>query len=193
MVVEDIVRNYDITAIHIDDYFYPYPVAGVDFPDSASYNAYLNSGGRLSLADWRRDNINKLVLDMYTRIKSLKPLVQFGISPFGIWRPGNPAGISGFDQYSEIYADAKLWLNSGWLDYMTPQLYWAIDPPAQSFPKLLQWWCEQNTQNKLVIAGTAAYKLEGSNNWAVIEMERQVNITREFRNMSSFGTTVYLF
>lgn len=85
-VVADIVRNYDIDAIHMDDYFYPYPVTGVEFPDNATYNSYLQSGGSMSRADWRRDNINKLVLDIYNKVKSIKPLVQFGISPFGIWR-----------------------------------------------------------------------------------------------------------
>jgi uncharacterized lipoprotein YddW (UPF0748 family) len=142
----------------------------------------------LTLADWRRDNINRLVSNMYTRIKATKPLVQFGISPFGIWRPGNPPGIIGMDPYAEIYADSKLWLQNGWLDYLTPQLYWEITPPAQSFSALLKWWCEQNTKNKLIFAGTALYKMT-QNNWASSEIQRQIELTRSFRNISSFGAT----
>lgn len=107
---------------------------------------------------------------------------------YSIKRPGYPPGISGFDQYNGIYADAKLWLNNGWVDYMTPQLYWAIDPPAQSFPSLLRWWCGENTKNKLVLAGTALYKME-DNNWASTEIQRQIQITRDYRNITSYGTT----
>jgi uncharacterized lipoprotein YddW (UPF0748 family) len=187
-VIEDILTNYEVDAIHIDDYFYPYPNAGEEFPDLDTYNEYTADGGLLSRADWRRENVNKLIQGMYNKIKSIKPLAQFGISPFGIWRPNNPPGIVGFDSYSELYADSKKWLESGWLDYITPQLYWQIDPVAQSFPKLLEWWCKSNIKNKLVYGGTAVYKLE-NNNWPANEIIRQIDITRQYRNISSYGAT----
>ena len=187
-VIQEIITKYDVNVIHIDDYFYPYS-DGTDFPDSATYNAYKNSGGTMAKNDWRRDNVNKMVSGMYNLIKSSKPLVQFGISPFGIWRPGNPAGVVGMDAYDTIFADSRKWLQNGWLDYFTPQLYWEIDPPAQSFYNLLKWWCDQNTMNKLIVPGTALYKMEAPQNWASLELKRQIDITRSFRNISTFGAT----
>jgi uncharacterized lipoprotein YddW (UPF0748 family) len=186
-VTGEIVRNYDVDGIHIDDYFYPYS-DGTDFPDALTYSAYKNGGGTMLKNDWRRENVNKMVSGMYSLIKSIKPLVQFGISPFGIWRPGNPAGIVGMDAFDSIFADSKKWLQNGWLDYFTPQLYWEIDPPAQSFFNLLKWWCEQNTKNKIVVPGTALYKME-QNNWSSLELKRQIDITRSFRDIGSFGAT----
>ena len=123
-VVKDIVKRYDIDAVHFDDYFYPYATynKGADFPDNASWNAYLSNGGTLSRADWRRDNVNKFVERIYKEIHAEKNNVRFGISPFGIWKPGYPMGIIGSSQYDELYADAKLWLNKGWVDYFSPQL-----------------------------------------------------------------------
>lgn len=144
-IIKDIVKRYDIDAVHIDDYFYPYKDyhGGKDFPDNKTWNAYKNSGGHLSKADWRRNNVNTFIKRIHTEIKAQKKHVKFGISPFGIWKPGYPAGIIGSSQYDELYADAKLWLNEGWCDYYAPQLYWK-DGGAQSFSALLQWWEEQN-------------------------------------------------
>ncbi|WP_026836842.1 glycoside hydrolase family 10 protein [Gillisia sp. JM1] len=149
-VVMDIVKRYDIDGIHFDDYFYPYASynKGQDFPDSESYQAYLKTGGKLTKPDWRRDEVNGFVERIYKDIKAEKPEVKFGISPFGIWRPGFPKSISGLDQYNELYADAKLWLNKGWIDYFTPQLYWKINQTAQSFPVLLGWWESENTEKR---------------------------------------------
>lgn len=149
-VVMDIVKRYDVDGIHFDDYFYPYASynKGADFPDSEVYQAYIKSGGKLSKPDWRREGVNNFVERIYKEIKAEKPQVKFGISPFGIWRPGYPKSISGMDQYNELYADAKLWLNKGWLDYFTPQLYWKINQTAQSFPVLLGWWEGENSQDR---------------------------------------------
>ncbi|RFM25765.1 glycoside hydrolase family 10 protein [Deminuibacter soli] len=149
-VVKDLVKRYDIDGVHMDDYFYPYLEYnnGEDFPDNDSWSAYQKSGGKLSRADWRRDNVNTLIERLYKVVKSEKKTVKFGISPFGIWKPGYPASIEGFSQYDQLYADAKLWLNKGWLDYFTPQLYWPINKMPQSFPVLLGWWKEQNTQQR---------------------------------------------
>lgn len=149
-VVMDIVKRYDIDGVHFDDYFYPYPSYNnnEDFPDSLSWNNYTQSGGKLSRGDWRRDGVNTFISRLYTEIKKEKKHVKFGLSPFGIWRPGHPASIEGFDQYDKLYADAKLWLNKGWVDYFAPQLYWPINRYAQSYPVLLGWWSQENTMNR---------------------------------------------
>lgn len=146
-VVMDIVKRYDVDGIHFDDYFYPYPSynGDKDFPDDNSWNEYLRNGGKLSRGDWRRESVNKLIERLYSEIKAEKKHVKFGLSPFGIWRPGYPASVEGFDQYDKLYADAKLWLNKGWIDYFTPQLYWPINRIGQSFPVLLGWWQSENT------------------------------------------------
>ena len=149
-VVMDLIKRYDIDGVHMDDYFYPYPSYNgtADFPDSISWSAYQRSGGTLSRADWRRDAVNKLVERLYKNIKLQKPWVKFGVSPFGIWRPGYPESVEGFDQYDQLYADAKLWLNKGWVDYFAPQLYWPVNRYAQSYPVLLGWWGGENTMNR---------------------------------------------
>jgi uncharacterized lipoprotein YddW (UPF0748 family) len=145
-VVMDIVKRYDIDGVHFDDYFYPYPSYNLneDFPDSVSWAAYQKSGGKLSRGDWRRESVNTLIERIYKEIKKEKRYVKFGVSPFGIWRPGYPESIEGFDQYDQLYADAKLWLNKGWIDYFAPQLYWPINRIPQSFPVLLGWWQKEN-------------------------------------------------
>ena len=149
-VAMDIVNRYDIDGLHFDDYFYPYPSynLGEDFPDQDSWNAYQKTGGKLTRGDWRREAVNNFIERLYTGIKASKPHVKFGLSPFGIWRPGYPAQIEGFDQYDQLYADARLWLQKGWVDYFAPQLYWPIQKIPQSYPVLLGWWQQQNTQNR---------------------------------------------
>ncbi len=149
-VVMDIVKRYDIDGVHFDDYFYPYASynKNEDFPDSTSWKQYQQSGGKLSRGDWRRNAVNTFISRLYKEIKQEKKHVKFGLSPFGIWRPGHPASAEGFDQYEELYADAKLWLNKGWVDYFAPQLYWPINRYAQSYPVLLGWWNEENTMKR---------------------------------------------
>jgi uncharacterized lipoprotein YddW (UPF0748 family) len=149
-VVMDIVKRYDIDGVHMDDYFYPYPSynGNIDFPDSVSWAAYQSGGGKLSREDWRRDAVNQLIERLYKNIKAEKSWVKFGVSPFGIWRPGYPESIEGFDQYNQLYADARLWLNKGWIDYFSPQLYWPVNRYAQSFPVLLGWWAGENKMNR---------------------------------------------
>lgn len=182
----DVVQRYDIDGIHIDDYFYPYPISGQDFPDSHTYAAYKSGGGNLGHADWRRNNINNLVHTLSIKIKSLKPFVKFGISPFGIWQPGYPSGIKGFNSYASLYADSRKWVNDGWLDYLTPQLYWQIDPPAQSYPALLDWWLNQNTRRRHIYVGNYASGVR-TKNWSTNELERQVEISRSRVERKSLG------
>ncbi|ALS96875.1 glycoside hydrolase family 10 protein [Lacimicrobium alkaliphilum] len=160
-VIEDIVSRYDIDGIHYDDYFYPYPAYndGEDFPDRAEYAQYLAEGGSLTLNDWRRDAVNRFVKTLYQQVKAIKPHVKVGISPFGIWRPQSPETIAGLDQYDTLFADARLWLNQGWLDYFTPQLYWDTNRVAQSFPVLLAWWQQQNFQDRHLWPGLNSNKV----------------------------------
>jgi uncharacterized lipoprotein YddW (UPF0748 family) len=151
----DVVKRYDVDGVHMDDYFYPYPDygGGKQFPDDDTWEAYQKSGGKLERNDWRRAAVDHFVEQLYKGTKALKPWVLVGISPFGIWRPGYPEGIKGFDQYDKLYADAKLWLNKGWVDYWTPQLYWPINKPEQSYPKLLGWWVGENTHHRNIWPG----------------------------------------
>ena len=177
-VIKDLVKRYDIDAIHIDDYFYPYKEynGGRDFPDNRTWNIYEKSGGNLSRADWRRGNVNKFIKRIHDEIKAEKSNVQFGISPFGIWKPGFPEGIKGSSQYDELYADAKLWLNKGWLDYFSPQLYWKNEGP-QSFPALLKWWESENTQKRHLYPGLNTVGLNGVSDRPA-EIVSQINTTR---------------
>ena len=186
-VMEDIVRRYDVDGIHIDDYFYPYS-DGTEFPDATTYAAYQAQGGTLKKDDWRRDNVNKLIQAMYTRMHAIRPKVKFGVSPFGIWKSGVPEGISGLSSYDSLYCDSRLWLAEGWVDYMAPQLYWMIDPPAQSYPVLLKWWTEQSVKGRHVYPGNAVYRLQPSvSNWTVEEIARQIDITRSMRSNLALG------
>ena len=177
-VVSDIVKRYDIDGIHFDDYFYPYASYnnGADFPDSDSWNAYQRNGGNLSKADWRRENVNNIIERIYNEIKKEKYWVKFGISPFGIWKSGYPNGVSGLSQYDELYADAKLWLNKGWIDYFTPQLYWPVDAPRQNFADLLQWWESENTHSRHLWPGLNTVEIKAADK--PTEIVRQIEITR---------------
>ncbi len=182
-VMLDVVRRYDVDGIHLDDYFYPYPVtdasgAPVAFPDSVSFAAGRADG--LERADWRRRNVDTFIQTLYEEVKAVKPWVKVGISPFGIWRPGYPASIQGFDQYEGLYADARKWLREGWVDYFTPQLYWAIDSDGQSYPKLLDWWIGENVHARHIWPGnyTSRVILEGSAYWDPAEIVRQLRHTR---------------
>ena len=184
-VIADVVKRYDIDGIHMDDYFYPYPEMDdnkneIPFPDDETWEKYQSSGGKLSRDDWRRDAVNQFVEKLYAETKAAKPHVQVGISPFGIWRPGHPEGIKGFDQYGKLYADAKLWLNKGWVDYYTPQLYWPITQEAQSYTKLLNWWLTQNTEKRHLWPGLYTSKMAGKiPGYTPEELGNEIRLTRE--------------
>jgi uncharacterized lipoprotein YddW (UPF0748 family) len=181
-VMLDVVSRYDIDGIHIDDYFYPYPELGPDsvaipFPDSATYRRYVRGGGTLALNDWRRQNVNTLIRDIYRRTKARKPWVKVGVSPFGIWRPGSPPEIAGFDAYDKLYADSRTWLREGWVDYFTPQLYWPIAQTAQSYPTLLRWWMSENVKGRHLWPGHNTSRAAGTV-WPPDELLEQVRLTR---------------
>ncbi|MFQ4146735.1 glycoside hydrolase family 10 protein [Chlorogloeopsis sp. ULAP02] len=189
-VILDVVRRYDIDGIHLDDYFYPYPIQGQSFPDSKTYAAYQAAGGKLSLGDWRRENVNQMVLRLAEGIKSTKPDVKFGISPFGIYRPGQPPGIVGLDAYNVLYADAKKWLEQGWIDYIAPQLYWRTDQTQQSYPTLLKWWTETNPKQRHIYAGNNISQLDGKA-WKDEEIEKQIKISRNLVGDLSLGNIFF--
>jgi uncharacterized lipoprotein YddW (UPF0748 family) len=172
-VITDVVQRYDIDGVHMDDYFYPYPENNLAFPDEATFAQY---GSGMTRDDWRRDNINRFVRDLYTSVKSIKPHIEVGISPFGIWRPGNPAQIKGFDAYDKLYADSKLWLRRGWVDYLAPQLYWPIDKREQSFPALLHWWTSQDKLGRGIVAGMSINRVSRV---GTDEFARQIQLIRD--------------
>jgi uncharacterized lipoprotein YddW (UPF0748 family) len=184
-VVRDVVKRYDIDGVHLDDYFYPYPEQDdgkkeIPFPDDDTWEAYQKAGGKLVRDDWRRDAVNTFVKQMFEQVHAEKKWVKVGISPFGIGRPGTPKGIQGFDQYAKLYADAKLWLNEGWIDYWTPQLYWPIKQEPQSYPKLLAWWAEENTKKRHLWPGNIPSRLGGeTKNWTDTEITDQIEVTRK--------------
>jgi uncharacterized lipoprotein YddW (UPF0748 family) len=184
-VIMDVVRRYDIDGLHLDDYFYPYRESShgheIPFPDDHSYHVYRQAGGTLGRDDWRRENVNGFIERLYGMVKAEKPWVKVGISPFGIWRPGNPAQIKGFDAYQEIYCDARKWLNEGWLDYLAPQLYWKIEQTGQSYPVLLAWWISQNTKGRHIWPGSYTSRVGedgGKNPWPASEIIYQIKTTR---------------
>jgi uncharacterized lipoprotein YddW (UPF0748 family) len=174
----DVVKRYNIDGVHIDDYFYPYPVKGVDFPDELSWRQFGANSGK-TRDDWRRDNINRFVQAMYQEVKAAKPTVRVGISPFGIWRPRVPETIEAqLDAYAQLYADARHWLAEGWCDYLAPQLYWGIDPAKQSFPVLLNWWREQSRlSGRPIWPGIATERI--GKPYEVHEIARQIELTRQ--------------
>ena len=183
-VVYDLVQRYDIDGVHMDDYFYPYRERKrgreIPFPDASTYARYRKRGGTLDRDDWRRENVNLLVHELSDGIHDVKPWVRFGVSPFGIWRPGNPSSVRGLDQYSEIYADAKKWWNAGWVDYLVPQLYWSVDKPQQRYDLLLEWWAQQNTKHRHLWPGNYTGKVGFTNSaaWRTDEIIEQIRLTR---------------
>ncbi len=176
-IITDVASRYDIDGVHIDDYFYPYPTKGVSsFNDAASWARHGESSG-MSRADWRRDNINRFVSEMYRRVKSTRASAKVGISPFGIWRPGVPATIEAqLDAYGQLYCDARLWIQKGWCDYLSPQLYWSIQPAKQSFPVLLKWWRDQSTAGRPIWPGIATDRIGAAR--PASEIAAQIALTR---------------
>ncbi|MBD2292571.1 family 10 glycosylhydrolase [Anabaena sphaerica FACHB-251] len=189
-VIIDVLNRYDVDGIHLDDYFYPYPISGQSFPDHKTYATYKANGGKLSLEDWRRENVNQMVLRLSEGIKKTKSHVKFGISPFGIYRPGQPAGIVGLDPYNVLYADSKKWLQAGWIDYLAPQLYWRTDQTQQSYEVLLKWWTEANTKQRHIYAGNNIGQLDGKV-WKNTEIQKQIQISRNLATNFSLGNIFF--
>ena len=186
-IVNEVVQNYDIDAIHFDDYFYPYKVAGEKFNDTAAFEKY---GNGMSIEDWRRANVNTFVKDVSVSIKNIKPWVQFGISPFGVWRnksvdPKGSDTEAGQTNYDDLFADPIAWMQNKWIDYIVPQLYWSMNHPKASYSKLLRWWSENST-NTAIYIGNGSYKINADSDkrWTnPSEIPNQIDLTRTFKNV----------
>ena len=186
-VVMDIVDRYDVDGIHFDDYFYPYPVKGKEFPDSKSYAKY---GKGKNKDDWRRANVDQLIEALHTKISARKPWVVFGVSPFGIWRnkSTDPKGsdTNGLENYDSLYADVLLWANRGWVDYLLPQLYWDLEHKAASYLTLVDWW-GRNAQGRHMFVGqdverTMKFPDIGDSREAS-QLRHKINLTRADDNI----------
>ena len=187
-IVDEVVTKYDVDAIHFDDYFYPYRITGENFNDTESYKKY---GKGLKLEDWRRDNVNTYVRNTYNSIKKIKPWVQFGISPFGVWRnksvdPRGSDTQAGQTNYDDLFADPMAWMEDNYIDYILPQLYWSIDHRTASYAKLIKWWSE-NSKNTAVYIGNGTYKINNDSDKKWLnpkEIPNQIDLTRSYPNIN---------
>lgn len=183
-VMKDIVDRYDVDAIHMDDYFYPYPIAGQDFPDNLSFARY--GMGFSNKQDWRRDNVNVLVKELHELIHAEKPWVKFGISPFGIYRnkksDPNGSDTKGLQNYDDLYADILLWINNGWVDYTIPQVYWEIGHPAADYETLVGWWAKHASKRPLFIGQDVLRTVRKADlqNPSINQMPRKMELQRAY-------------
>jgi uncharacterized lipoprotein YddW (UPF0748 family) len=193
----DVVKRYDVDGVHIDDYFYPYRESRVftrrvhhhrvhfrreiDFPDDRTWKKYGRPGGWTDRDAWRRGNIDAFIESLYKGVKAVKPSVLVGISPFGIWRSGTPAGVTGLDSFDEIYADSRHWLDEGWLDYIAPQLYWPVDGAENRFRALDAWWRTENPRGRYVWPALYTSHVYGKDPWPVDEIGEEIETIRDSR------------
>lgn len=183
-IINEVVENYKVDAIHFDDYFYPYKIKDEEFDDLEAFEKYRKQD--ITVDDWRRDNINTLVKSIHESIKLRKPWVQFGISPFGVWRnastdPRGSDSKAGQTTYDDLYADPLTWIENGWIDYIAPQLYWSLYYPPASHSKLMDWW-SVNAQNTQLYIGNGAYKIRNNADKAwkkKKEIPNQLTLARE--------------
>jgi len=187
-VVEDVVERYDIDAIHFDDYFYPYRVGNEEFPDEATFRKFPRGYAPNQKNDWRRNNVNMVIEELQKTIKSTKPWVEFGISPFGVWRndnvdPKGSATRAGVQNYDDLYADILKWLREGSIDYVAPQLYWEIGKKVADYEILVKWWSE-NSYGKNLYTGLFNSQLGSTDTnqaWRKgNELVRQLNMNKRF-------------
>lgn len=187
MVVSDIVSRYDVDAIHMDDYFYPYPIKGQDFPDDASFARY--GGGFGDRGDWRRSNVNILIKKLHETIREIKPWVKFGVSPFGIYRneSNDPLGskTKGLQNYDDLYADVLLWAREGWIDYNIPQIYWQIGHPVADYETLVKWWAKHTENRPLFIGQSVMNTVQHAdpNNPSVNQLPRKMAWQRAYQTI----------
>lgn len=162
-VVADLLRRYDVDALHFDDYFYPYRIAGQEFPDQDAFEKYPRGFSPDQKEDWRRDNVDLIIKQLHDTIKAVRPTVAFGISPFGVWRnqsddPRGSATKAGQTNYDDLYANILRWQQEGWIDYVTPQLYWHIGKEVADYAILADWWSKNALGCRLYI-GQAFYRI----------------------------------
>ena len=186
-VARDIVTRYDVDGIHMDDYFYPYPVAGQTIPDDAQFQTYNN--GIRNRGDWRRYNVNRFIERFYKTVHDAKPWVKVGISPFGIYRNKRSAAIgsdtNGLQNYDDLYADVLLWANNGWLDYLAPQLYWEIGHRTANYDTLIRWWNKYACNRPLVIGEDVERTVKATDpaNPSVHQMGAKYMLRHEMKNV----------
>lgn len=185
-VVKDVVSRYAVDAIHFDDYFYPYRIAGKEFPDNASYSKY---GKGMNKDDWRRSNVDSIILSLYKVIKKENPKCQFGISPFGVWRNIAKDSVNGSNtragqtNYDDLYADILLWLKNNWIDYVAPQIYWEFEQKNAPYQTVLDWW-STHTYGKNCYIGLGIYKAGSNAYWKdVTQIPRQIEALRKTPNV----------
>ncbi|WP_339738091.1 family 10 glycosylhydrolase [uncultured Sunxiuqinia sp.] len=196
-VVIDVVRRYDVDAVHFDDYFYPYPIIGEAFPDTLSFRKYRRGYADEQLEDWRRENVDLTIEKLSMAIKSVKPWVKFGISPFGVWRniaddERGSLTSAGNTNYDHLYADVIKWMENGWLDYLLPQLYWHIGHPAANFETLSNWW-KHHAYNRALYVGHSVYKCDPASSileWRQCsQLPDQIRLTRKIQEIG--GSAFY--
>ena len=183
-VVAEVVRKYDIDAVHFDDYFYPYKIKGLPFADSTYYLAD-TSRQFFNIEDWRRAQVDSLIYMVHRTVKAIKPNMRFGISPFGVWRNSDrdPRGSNtraGQTCYDDLYADVLKWMQEGWIDYVMPQLYWNIGFAPADHATLLDWWT-RNSNGVPVFIGHSVYKIAADKELAwnmPDEISRQILLNR---------------
>ncbi len=185
-VVKDVVNRYAVDAIHFDDYFYPYRIAGKEFPDNANFLRY---GNGMIKDDWRRSNVDSIIWMLSTAIKKENPKCQFGISPFGVWRnedkdPVNGSKTNGAQtNYDDLYADILLWLRNGWIDYVAPQLYWEFGHRIAPYEILLDWW-SKHTYGRNCYIGLGIYRANSNSAWKdITQLPRQIESLRSTPNI----------
>ncbi|HPT12908.1 MAG TPA: family 10 glycosylhydrolase [Bacteroidales bacterium] len=190
-VASDIVRRYDIDAVHMDDYFYPYRIANVEFPDDSTFRANPNGFSADRKDDWRRNNVDLIIKQIHDSIKVIKPWVEFGISPFGVWRNADKdstgsATRAGQTNYDDLYADILKWQKEGWIDYVTPQLYWERGMKVANYTVLADWW-SKNSYGCQVYIGQAPYRLSHKSknkSWRRAgEITGQIKLNRTYPNI----------
>lgn len=193
-VISDIVSRYDIDGLHMDDYFYPYPVAGQVIPDAQDFQK--NSNGIKDINDWRRYNVNLFVKQAYETVHNIKPWVKFGISPFGIYRnKKSDANIgsetNGLQNYDDLYADVLLWINNGWLDYCVPQIYWQIGHNAADYDTLIHWWNRYAGKRPLFIGEDVerTVKYPDTNNPQTHQLDAKMKLHEQMPNVN--GTVLW--
>jgi len=187
-VVQDIVSRYNVDAIHMDDYFYPYPVKGKAFPDDKSFSIYGSNQGFApnQRDDWRRNNVNTLIKEIKYTIARNKPWVRFGISPFGIYRnkrstpDGSGSDTNGLQNYDDLYADVKLWVKNGWIDYNMPQIYWEIGHDRADYTTLIHWWADNNFKQPLYIGQDVKRTMDATMPSGDNQLNEKMRLSRSF-------------
>ncbi len=190
-VVADILKRYEVDAIHFDDYFYPYRIAGQDFPDQKAFEDYPNGFAANQKDDWRRNNVDLIIKQLHDTIEAVAPQVAFGISPFGVWRnkskdPSGSATRAGQTNYDDLYADILKWQKNGWIDYVTPQIYWHIGKEVADYAIITEWW-SRNAYGCRLYTGQAFYRIDKNSKdkeWrSAKQLIKQIELNRTFPNI----------